>query len=98
MARPAQVAAVSVPCRSCMAAIVWREHARTGAVAPIDAEPVEGGNIRLLPDGRYEVAAEPDLFGEPRYVSHYATCPDADRWREAAKRSRARTDDDAGGR
>lgn len=87
---------MSVPCRSCGAEVIWLVHARTGKPAPIDVEPVEGGNVRRLGEGQYVIDAAPDLMGEPRYVSHYVTCPDAERWREAAKRMRA--SDDAGER
>ena len=60
---------------------------------PCDAHPVVGGNVRILPPSR---PSEPprvtvggngaiDLFDPDddgvRYVSHFATCVDADEWR-----------------
>lgn len=79
-------------CRSCGAAITW---ARTsaGRSMPIDAEPCADGNIVLSepvdPDAPViamiltaEQVRQPSL-GEPRYVSHFATCPNAARHRRA---------------
>lgn len=85
-----------VPCRSCMAPVRWREHHRTHRIAPIDAEPVPGGDLVLLTGGRYavgptvvpadEIEAR-DADGAPlRFVSHYATCPEATRWRGKGRR------------
>lgn len=76
------------PCSSCGAPVIWAEteHKRM----PVDAEPVEGGNVTLFlsTDGRVLATVgngvQWDLFAEElegRYVSHFATCPDADRWR-----------------
>jgi hypothetical protein len=44
---------------------------------PVDPEPVAEGNVVLV-DGLAVVGGE----GEPRYTSHFATCPDAKRWRK----------------
>jgi hypothetical protein len=74
-------------CRSCGAEIVW---ARTekGKRAPIDAAIDDKGTIvlRAPREGERDPLAifgvPPDVFaGEPRHTSHFATCPDADRWR-----------------
>lgn len=78
-------------CRSCGARIFFAASAETGKRMPIDAEPVAGGNIRIItaepapmPLARV-VGAVIDLFDETddgmRYVSHFATCPEADFWR-----------------
>jgi hypothetical protein len=56
----------------------------------VDAEPVENGNIILserigdVPLAMYVPPIEqPTLIpGPPRYVSHFATCPDAEKWRK----------------
>jgi hypothetical protein len=71
---------MAVPCRSCGAAVVWLVHERTGRPAPVDAEPDPAGNVEPLDGGRYRIAP-PDLFGGPRHMPHYATCPDAAAWR-----------------
>lgn len=82
-----------VPCRSCGAPIRWREHHRTKRLAPIDAEPVTAGagDLVLLNGGRYAVGLAVLELGDvvelgddgapARFTSHYATCPDAARWR-----------------
>jgi hypothetical protein len=69
-------------CRSCGAEIVW---ARTpsGKLMPLDPERVLGGTIELDPD---EDASLVTRFvgkrdGQPHYVSHFATCPQASQHR-----------------
>jgi hypothetical protein len=73
-------------CRSCGAAIV---HAPTpaGKTIPVDLAPVETGNIvirdgvvRVISPSTLNVVPEP---GEPRYVAHFASCPDAAGWRRS---------------
>jgi hypothetical protein len=74
-------------CRSCGAAIVWAVTPE-GRRMPVDADPVDGGNVLLAPavePGGSPTATvvgkrvQPSLFGDdgPRYVSHFATCPDS---------------------
>jgi hypothetical protein len=80
-------------CRSCGGEIVWAQTER-GKRAPIDAEPNPLGDVvlraRTEPTGQGWRDVEPlAIFGvpdeafpdEPRHTSHFATCPDADRWR-----------------
>lgn len=68
-------------CRSCGAEIIWAL-TDSGKRMPVDAEPVEGGNLRLIPDGdvvRVEVVMG---GGAPlQHRPHFATCPEADIWR-----------------
>ena len=61
---------------------------------PIDADPVDDGNViftgRMVANDRevtrpeVRVEAQPPMFedGEPRYLSHFATCPNADEHRK----------------
>jgi hypothetical protein len=78
-------------CSSCGADIWWALSFTTGRRMPIDATPTPDGNVLLAesrPDGTPVVrvvgkpaAAGPDLFSEntePRFTSHFATCPQAD--------------------
>lgn len=80
--------------RGCGQPIEWVVTEATGSPMPIDAEPVEGGNLikldSTLDDGtaivHYLTKAEragETLFAIPtdRYVSHFATCPNAKRFR-----------------
>jgi hypothetical protein len=81
---------VSVPCRSCGAAVIWTVTAATGSRMPVDAEPVEDGNVVLAaspvvgdPPTSYTAPAGELLLGGStqrleRYVSHFVTCPHAD--------------------
>jgi len=50
---------------------------------PLDPEPAMDGNVFLDEQGRANVVAGPleVPVGTRLYVSHYATCPDAERWR-----------------
>lgn len=74
------------PCASCGAPVVWTI-TKAGKRMPVDAERVPNGNILL-----YEVGAEihcqvglqvqtDRAYRLGRFVSHYATCPQADSWR-----------------
>lgn len=71
-------------CRShrCGAPIIWARSMATGKLMPVDAEPVADGNIVLTEDLLGEITAviEPGATA-PRHKSHFATCPDADRFR-----------------
>jgi hypothetical protein len=77
-------------CRSCGAEILWAETER-GKRMPVDKEPVADGNLGLFYLGDQDepqirpLDAAPQLFDtEVRYVSHFATCPDAAEHRSAA--------------
>lgn len=76
-------------CSSCQAEIVWT-HTLTGERMPIDLRPSPIGNIRIDVRGVQLVAtvtpdSTPDMFDSTdsgiRYVSHFATCPQAAEWR-----------------
>lgn len=73
-------------CGSCAAEVIWTV-THKGRRMPVDAAPVEGGNIRLRSEAdgdrviaEYPGKEHPGLFDEgdrARYVSHFATCPQA---------------------
>jgi hypothetical protein len=77
-------------CKSenCRAEIVWC-HTENGRRMPVDAEPVVGGNIRRVDmkmDGLpvvHVLTRDEQAQGSllPLYVSHFRTCPDAERFR-----------------
>ena len=74
-------------CRSCGAELVWAVTAN-GKRIPLDTKPVEhpkSGLFRLVSAGidpriRPPLAASADA--DDLYVSHFATCPNAEEWRK----------------
>lgn len=80
-------------CRSCGAEIRWA-HTTSGHAMPLDAEPVADGTVAFtgrdvrndrgtaLPEVRVDVGQPLFDDGTPRYVAHFATCPNADEWRK----------------
>lgn len=69
-------------CRSCEAEIIWASTV-TGKAMPIDAAPSESGNL-VYGNGAVSTASDEDRrLHRPRYTSHFATCPDAPRFRKA---------------
>jgi hypothetical protein len=69
-------------CRSCHAAIIWTETEK-GKKMPVDAEPALNGNIDLWTSGDKVTAAYTAMdAGTKRYISHFVTCPNADKHRK----------------
>lgn len=71
---------------SCGAEILFARTAK-GKLIPIEVCPAEDGNLLLTItdtglEARYITGSEqlPD-WKEPRYKSHFATCPDSAKWR-----------------
>ena len=73
-------------CRSCEATIRWVTMAGSGKAMPLDAVPTDAGTIEVTGEPGAETGAVVGqgerLFPVALYVSHYATCPDADKWRK----------------
>jgi hypothetical protein len=68
-------------CRSCGAPIRWVITVNDKRM-PVDDEPVPDGNVLL--DGDRATVIDPGqllLDDPPRFVSHFATCPNADHHR-----------------
>ena len=76
-------------CRSCNARVTWARHHVTGKVMPIDAEPSLNGNVLLSRDNagatfKTLTPLELTIFeGALLHTSHFATCPEADKWRRS---------------
>lgn len=84
-------------CASCRARIDWVTLGN-GKRMPIDPEPSERGNVMLIDEpvdadvygvalGRHVVLGEAAAMlerqrGTDLYVSHFDSCPDAERWRK----------------
>jgi hypothetical protein len=82
-------------CRSCDAEIRWVMMADSGKMMPIDAHARDDGNVRLLgsidgpsglPLASYIRAGEV-VSGQHRFVSHFATCVNADAHRTDRQRA-----------
>lgn len=81
-------------CKSCGAEIIWLKTA-AGRNMPVDAEEVyfyadkDGKELFVTDNGVVVrgVQAEPNTIPHPRigYVSHFATCPNADTHRKGRK-------------
>jgi hypothetical protein len=78
-------------CRSCGAPLRWAEHFETGKRMPLDPLPAEDGNVRIVdwsdkPGLSLPIiavgASSPPGITPYRYMSHFATCPDAVDWRK----------------
>jgi hypothetical protein len=77
-------------CRSCGAPIRFVFTAMGGRM-PIDLEPNPDGNVYLRGHTAHVIKADTVLPpGEPRYMSHHATCPQAEKWRRRANPRAAR--------
>lgn len=73
-------------CRSCRATIEWAVTAN-GKRMPVDVTPTPEGNVTTVPGGAgpgtllalvHPPGQLPFDADEPRYTSHFATCPNAD--------------------
>lgn len=80
---------MTATCRTCGAPIVWAR-TRRGMSIPLDPIAVSGGNIEVVDEGAGPVAVYVDADEEPRHVSHFATCPDAERHRRRGGAARRR--------
>ncbi len=65
-------------CSSCRAPIFWVK-TTTVKTMPIDAVPTADGNV-WLDDNQVASVGKP-VSGSLRYVSHFATCPNAKKHR-----------------
>lgn len=60
-------------CRSCGAPIIWMR-TTAGKRIPVDPDDVDEGDLDYNDHGEA-------IFRPKEHVSHFATCPDASRWR-----------------
>lgn len=74
-------------CRSCHAEIIYIR-TMNGKMTPVNAEPVRftfrlGGKDKIVTgNGEILTGEIRDDGEEVGYVSHFSTCPDADKWRK----------------
>lgn len=76
-------------CRSCRAPILWTV-VNGDRRMPVEVDPADDGNVRVDLDRHTASGAHPatvlgplerEIEDGPLYLSHFATCPDADEWR-----------------
>lgn len=68
-------------CRSCNAPIRW-VRMPSGKANPLDAQPSEKGNVRIEENEIGKIVPKDEMIaGEPLYLSHFATCPNAAKYR-----------------
>jgi hypothetical protein len=72
-------------CRSCHRPIIWAVNEKTLKVMPLDADPAPTGNIAIAGANkalRCRVIPPHLAYGRTDLrLSHFATCPHADKWR-----------------
>ena len=80
---------MSARCRSCRSPILWTVTGPDRRM-PVDPAPSPDGNVdvdtsRYTPSGAHPATVlgplEVEAHDGPLYLSHFATCPDADKWR-----------------
>lgn len=74
-------------CRGCKAHVRWVVMAKTGKKNPLDPEPSDEGNVIVdLDTGQAETQTHEQAqllreAGAALYISHFATCPERNRFR-----------------
>lgn len=92
----------TVSCDSCGAEIFWAVNTTTRKRNPIDAEPRTDGNVIVHGNPRSLTERlgltcttvgplEAQLHDGELFVSHFATCPDAESWRGQTRPRRNET-------
>lgn len=66
-------------CKACGEEMRWAKTA-AGKSIPLDPDPTSAGNI-VLEDGVAVVLPDPAKYDGEKYTSHFATCPDAKKFR-----------------
>jgi hypothetical protein len=74
-------------CRSCGAPVVWVRIGKQGSPMPLDPLPRPDGNVVRTGPETVKVLKEDEPTDQPRYRSHFDSCPDAGHWRQRRYRS-----------
>lgn len=79
-------------CRSCDAPVLWAIVRKGGKRIPLDPDPVDNGNIAIIGEREDQYGKSPLVeyratdplpgMSEPKYVTHFATCPNAQQHRK----------------
>jgi|JI10StandDraft_1071094.scaffolds.fasta_scaffold645106_2 hypothetical protein len=74
-------------CTSCGAPIIFVVAAKSGKTNVLNRDPVANGNVAIIDNqAHFQSKANPLPDDADRYISHYATCPDAATFRANQKR------------
>jgi hypothetical protein len=78
----------AVDCRSCNAVIFFAMNKKTGKKIPIDVEPNSKGNVLVEGNGMCSILNKTEQAlavdsGLILHISHFATCPNAGRFRRS---------------
>jgi hypothetical protein len=75
--------AVLNTCRSCSARVIWVEMAATGRRMPLNPTPDPKGNVSIDSQTGKARVVQAGAVGRPgpRYMPHFATCPQAGKHR-----------------
>ena len=65
-------------CSSCRCSVFWVVMAKTGKRMPVNVVPAANGTIVIGADGLGYVDTNP---GRAKFLSHFATCPNAQQHR-----------------
>ncbi len=68
-------------CKSCDAPIEWATSATTGKAMPLDVGDTPNGNLVVVQGSVRAFTAEDERLHRVRRTSHFATCPQAGKWR-----------------
>ena len=73
-------------CNSCGAPIFWAKTIK-GRPIPLDEQPSPRGNVVVSEEGTALVYRDPSAIApryadSPKYLSHFATCPNAEEHRK----------------
>lgn len=77
---------MAADCRSCGAPMRWVETS-AGRRMPLDPDPSSAGNVVIEADGKARVLppVEAARYTGEKFTSHFATCPDAARFRNGGR-------------
>lgn len=70
-------------CATCGSPVRWARTAASGKRIPLDPRPRPDGNLALQGSPQRAVVVPTDSPIQPRYVTHFTTCPHADSHRKA---------------
>ena len=80
-------------CKSCSQPVLWCL-TKNEKPMPVNPTPILNGNLDLVGDHALYVKPDPAVA---RYVSHWATCPNADQHRREKAAEKQKAKDEAGG-